>query len=67
MAAVKKTQTENKAATVAPATVAPGMVTVTVGAGPIHHGGRRYAPGDTLQVTEEVATALAKLVTRTAK
>ena len=56
--AVKKAQAQNKAVT------SPGLVAVTVGAGPIHHGGRRYAPGDTLEVTEQVAAALigAKLV-----
>ena len=55
--AVKKAQTEDKAVTTQ-------VVTVTVGAGPIHHAGRRYAPGDTLEVSEAVAAALiaAKLV-----
>jgi hypothetical protein len=57
MAAVKKAQAENKTGT--------KNVTVSVASGPIHHAGRHYQPGDTLEVSEEVAAALvaAKLVT----
>jgi hypothetical protein len=74
MAAVKKAQTENKAgggrivqaSTTSAAGTSSGLVSVTVAAGPIHHAGRRYGPGDSLEVSEEVAAALvaAKLVTK---
>lgn len=64
--AVKKAATEDKAVAKKAAT---GLVTVVVAGGPIHHGGRRYGPGDTLQVTPEVADALvgARLVTKKAR
>jgi len=50
--AVKKAQASDKAVT------SSTLVAVTVGAGPIHHAGRHYSPGDTLEVSEEVAAAL---------
>ena len=66
--AVKKAQAQNKAVA-APETAnktstVSGLVAVTVGAGPIHHAGRHYSPGESLDVTPEVAAALigAKLV-----
>jgi hypothetical protein len=64
--AVKKAQAQNKAVSTSVETAGPGMVSVTVGAGPIHYGGKRYAPGDTVEMPEQVAAALvgAKLVAK---
>ena len=56
--AVKKAQAQNKAVASGSTSISGGLVTVTVGAGPIHHAGRHYAPGDTLEVSEQVAAAL---------
>lgn len=70
MAAVKKAQAENKAATarktVTREVTDSGLVTVVVGPGPIHHGGQHRAPGDLLEVPEDVAVVLvaAKLAAR---